>query len=64
MVPKILPGRLPDASLSKPRGNPPEAQSGFFLRTKLLPPRPTPELLPRPRLTERLLTNLAHPVTL
>lgn len=39
-------------------------QPGFFLRTKLLPPRPAPELLPRPRLTERLLANLAHPVTL
>jgi hypothetical protein len=44
----VLPGRLPT----------------FFLRTKLLPPRPTPELLSRPRLTERLLANLAHPVTL
>ena len=39
-------------------------QPGFFLRTKLLPPRPAPELLSRPRLTERLLANLAHPVTL
>ncbi len=36
----------------------------FVLRTKLLPPRPAPELLPRPRLTERLTANLAHPVTL
>lgn len=36
----------------------------FFLRTKLLPPRPAPALLSRPRLTERLLSNLAHPVTL
>jgi LuxR family maltose regulon positive regulatory protein len=34
------------------------------LRTKLLPPRPAPELLSRPRLTERLLANLAHPITL
>ena len=32
--------------------------------TKLLPPRPTPELLSRPRLTERLLANLSHPLTL
>src|SRR6267142_3936659 len=39
-------------------------QPAFFLRTKLLPPRPAPELLSRPRLAERLLTNLAHPVTL
>jgi len=36
----------------------------FFLRTKLLPPRPSPELLSRPRLTEKLVANLAHPVTL
>nr|MBA3767014.1 hypothetical protein [Acidobacteriota bacterium] len=40
------------------------ALPGFFLRTKLLPPRPAPALLQRPRLTERLLNNLAHPVTL
>lgn len=40
------------------------AHPSFFLRTKLLPPRPTPELLSRPRLTERLLANLAHPITL
>ena len=40
------------------------ALPAFFLRTKLLPPRPAPALLPRPRLTERLLSNLAHPVTL
>ncbi len=36
----------------------------FFLRTKLLPPRPAPALLPRPRLVEKLTANLAHPVTL
>src|SRR5919205_4038678 len=36
----------------------------FFLRTKLLPPRPAPSLLPRPRLTERLEQNLQHAVTL
>src|SRR5918997_6071789 len=36
----------------------------FFLRTKLLPPRPAPSLLPRPRLTERLKQNLEHAVTL
>jgi ATP/maltotriose-dependent transcriptional regulator MalT/DNA-binding SARP family transcriptional activator len=40
------------------------AQPAFFLRTKLLPPRPAPALLSRPRLTERLIANLAHPVTL
>src|SRR3954471_4216639 len=36
----------------------------FFLRTKLLPPRPSPELLSRARLTERLQANLTSPVTL
>jgi ATP/maltotriose-dependent transcriptional regulator MalT/DNA-binding SARP family transcriptional activator len=36
----------------------------FFLRTKLLPPRPAAVLLSRPRLTERLQANLSHPVTL
>ncbi|HVF51730.1 MAG TPA: BTAD domain-containing putative transcriptional regulator [Pyrinomonadaceae bacterium] len=40
------------------------AQPTFFLRTKLLPPRPAPSLLQRPRLIERLTQNLAHPVTL
>jgi LuxR family maltose regulon positive regulatory protein len=38
--------------------------SFFFLRTKLLPPRPAPALLPRPRLMERLRENLSHPITL
>ncbi|MFN2498394.1 MAG: tetratricopeptide repeat protein, partial [Pyrinomonadaceae bacterium] len=36
----------------------------FFLRTKLLPPRPAPQLLSRPRLTDRLLANLGYPLTL
>jgi ATP/maltotriose-dependent transcriptional regulator MalT/DNA-binding SARP family transcriptional activator len=35
----------------------------FFLRTKLLPPRQMPEILPRPRLTEKLQANLDAPVT-
>lgn len=39
-------------------------QPAFFLRTKLLPPRPAPTLLPRPRLVEKLAANLTHPVTL
>jgi LuxR family maltose regulon positive regulatory protein len=42
----------------------PLSQPAFFLRTKLLPPRPAPSLLSRPRLTERLEHNLEHPVTL
>lgn len=40
------------------------ATGGFFLRTKLLPPRPAPEILARPRLTERLLANLSLPLSL
>jgi LuxR family maltose regulon positive regulatory protein len=40
------------------------AQPTFFLRTKLLPPRPVPELLSRPRLAERLTANLENPLSL
>lgn len=36
----------------------------FFLRTKLLPPRPVSELLSRSRLTDRLKSNLNSPITL
>lgn len=39
-------------------------RTNFFLRTKLLPPRQMPEILPRPRLTEKLQSNLNAPVTL
>ncbi|HEX8353113.1 MAG TPA: hypothetical protein VF611_09455, partial [Pyrinomonadaceae bacterium] len=46
-----------------PAAAPPQLPT-FFLRTKLLPPRPAPSLLPRPRLVERLQQNLAHAVTL
>ena len=42
----------------------PIGSASFFLRTKLLPPRPAPEMLSRPRLIERLHANLALPVTL
>ncbi len=38
--------------------------ASLFLRTKLLPPRLAPELLKRPRLTRKLVANLAHPLTL
>jgi LuxR family maltose regulon positive regulatory protein len=41
-----------------------ESGRGLFFRTKLLPPRPGPVLLERPRLIERLVANLSHPVTL
>lgn len=56
-------GKLGQGSLPA-KANLPGSHPGFFLRTKLLPPRPAPELLSRRRLTERLLANLAHPVTL
>ena len=45
------------------RSAPPSPQS-FFLRTKLLPPRPAPDILARPRLIERLQIDLTMPVTL
>lgn len=51
-----------DSSSAKP--GLPGSHPNFFLRTKVLPPRPAPELLSRPRLIERLLANLANPVTL
>src|SRR3989442_2444141 len=48
-----------------PAGTPGLTSPGaFFLRTKLLPPRPAPEILARPRLIERLRSNLSLPVTL
>ncbi len=48
-----------------PTGTPGLSSPGaFFLRTKLLPPRPAPEILARPRLIERLQADLALPVTL
>lgn len=40
------------------------AQPFLFLRTKLLPPRAVPELVARPRLTRKLLDNLANPLSL
>src|SRR5216683_643294 len=53
------------AGKEAPANAPGFAPSGaFFLRTKLLPPRPAPEILARPRLIERLQANLALPVTL
>lgn len=49
--------------------NPSDARRGaaaptFFLRTKLLPPRAAPEMLARPRLTDRLENNLSRGLTL
>jgi LuxR family maltose regulon positive regulatory protein len=58
--PKHKPAQQPQATETRPS----QARHGFFLRTKLLPPRPAPELLSRPRLTNRLLNNLSSPLTL
>src|SRR6266850_1184457 len=44
--------------------NAPESSGTLFLRTKLLPPRPAPEILARPRLIEHLQANLTLPMTL
>jgi LuxR family maltose regulon positive regulatory protein len=63
MAPKVR-QRKPTKPLVTAAIEQPNGRSGFFLRTKLLPPRPAPELLSRPRLTERLVANLAHPITL
>ena len=55
----------PTGTNTAPSNAPEVATPGaFFLRTKLLPPRPAPEILARPRLIERLQANLALPVTL
>ncbi|HEY0380511.1 MAG TPA: BTAD domain-containing putative transcriptional regulator [Pyrinomonadaceae bacterium] len=64
MEQRPLPNTSQPAGGAPPPAQGPLAQTPFFLRTKLLPPRPAPALLSRPRLTERLLANLAHPVTL
>src|SRR6267142_5171555 len=53
------------AANKAPAKTPEFAPAGaFFLRTKLLPPRPAPEILARPRLIERLQANLTLPLTL
>ncbi|HYW74929.1 MAG TPA: BTAD domain-containing putative transcriptional regulator [Pyrinomonadaceae bacterium] len=54
--------RLATGGASADYGEP--ARPAFFLRTKLLPPRPAPEILARPRLIDRLQSNLALPLTL
>ena len=40
------------------------SKPNFFLRTKLLPPREVADYLRRPRLTEKLQTNINSPITL
>jgi len=59
-----MPQRQPGVERDAATAPPPPRTPTFFLRTKLLPPRPAPSLLPRPRLTERLEQNLQHAVTL
>ncbi|HEU4596989.1 MAG TPA: BTAD domain-containing putative transcriptional regulator [Pyrinomonadaceae bacterium] len=54
----------PAPALTQPVREDAPRRPTFFLRTKLLPPRPASALLSRPRLTERLQANLSHPVTL
>jgi LuxR family transcriptional regulator, maltose regulon positive regulatory protein len=64
-IPHRQEGNPHDTKPLAPRGAAATGQlPTFFLRTKLLPPRPAPSLLPRPRLSERLQQNLAHAVTL
>lgn len=55
------------ASPARPAAPPVYSQAmppAMFLRAKLLPPRPAPSLLERPRLADRLRANLENPVTL
>ena len=64
MAPKGRQGKSSAVSLVAEENQSAGSRTGFFLRTKLLLPRPTPELLSRPRLSERLLNNLTNPLTL
>ena len=50
---KTRQGKPSTVSLREASKEPAGAQPTFFLRTKLLPPRPAPELLSRPRLAEQ-----------
>ena len=64
MAPKTRQGKPPVSSVAAPSQQSGVVRPDFFLRTKLLLPRPAPELLSRPRLATRLLTNLTNPLTL
>jgi ATP/maltotriose-dependent transcriptional regulator MalT/DNA-binding SARP family transcriptional activator len=55
---------IPEPGASAQIGGTNDARLSFFLRTKLLPPRPAPEILARTRLIDRLQINLTLPVTL
>lgn len=64
MINSLLPPEMLRSTLTHPPMELATPQPAFFLRTKLLPPRPVPSLLPRPRLIERLAANLRRSVTL
>src|ERR1700716_3160463 len=64
MAPRTRQSKPPRDALTGATADSPSSPPAFFLRTKVLPPRPSAEMLSRPRLTEKLLANLAHPVTL
>jgi ATP/maltotriose-dependent transcriptional regulator MalT/DNA-binding SARP family transcriptional activator len=64
MAPPDVPDKSVQTSQAAADSDHRVTRPSFFLRTKLLPPRPAPELLPRPRLTDRLLANLSYPLTL
>lgn len=64
MINSLLPPEMSRSVLTYPPMELAPPQPAFFLRTKLLPPRSVPSLLPRPRLIERLCANLTRSVTL
>ena len=64
MPPRTRQGKPPAASIDAAKSKSAAIRPNFFLRTKLLLPRPAPELLSRPRLIDRLLINLTNPLTL
>jgi ATP/maltotriose-dependent transcriptional regulator MalT/DNA-binding SARP family transcriptional activator len=64
MAPPDVPDKTVQTSPAATDSHSRVTRPSFFLRTKLLPPRPAPELLSRPRLTDRLLANLSYPLTL
>src|SRR6185436_20533112 len=64
LMPRTRPGKQTKISQLDVTKESAGAQPTFYLRTKLLPPRPVPELLSRPRLAERLSANLENPLSL
>lgn len=64
MAPRTRKGKPTEAASPAVKQQPLAVRPNFFLRTKLLLPRPAPELLSRPRLIDRLRANLTNPLTL